>query len=211
MTGVRPSRAAPDRPRIAARSRNELRGWLAANHATETTHWLITFRRHHPDWLPWPQVVEELIFWGWIDSLPRALDADRTMLLIAPRDPESAWSAANKAHVDRARESGAMTAAGEAAVAAARANGMWTFLDDVARLEVPADLASALAAADARATWDTFPTSVRRATLEWVKSARQPATRERRIAAVATAAAAGERPPIFRRAGLAIRTGRQDR
>jgi uncharacterized protein YdeI (YjbR/CyaY-like superfamily) len=97
------------------------------------------------------------------------------------------------------------------AVTAAVANGMWTFLDDVARLEVPADLALALRAADARAAWDAFPPSVRRATLEWLKTARQPATRDRRIDAVASAAAAGERPPIFRRACLPVRPAPQDR
>lgn len=76
--------------------------------------------------------------------MTRALDADRSMILIAPRNPKSAWSAINKAHVTRAIASGAMTAAGLAKVQAAQANGMWGFLDDVEALEVPPDLAAAL-------------------------------------------------------------------
>ena len=56
----------------------------------------------------------------------------------------------NKTKVAAARASGAMTPAGEALIAAAQENGMWHFLDDVERLEVPADLGSALDTADLR-------------------------------------------------------------
>ena len=117
--------------------------------------------------------------WGWVDSLPHALDGERTMLLISQRKDTSAWSAVNKAHVARARASGAMTAAGEAKIRAAKANGMWHFLDDVEALIVPNDLAAAFAAhPPARAHWDTFPKSVRRGILEWIKTSKRPETRE---------------------------------
>jgi len=161
--------------------------------------WLATFKKHHPDYLPYEAQVEELLCWGWIDSVTRALDADRSMILIAPRNPKSAWSAINKAHVDRARASGAMTPAGEAKVAAAQANGMWTFLDDVERLEVPPDLAAALNDRAGRPVWDAWPRSIRRGTLEWIKTARGAATRADRVAHTAESAAAGTRPRIFRR------------
>lgn len=117
--------------------------------------------------------------WGWVDSLPHALDGERTMLLISQRKDTSAWSVVNKAHVARARASGAMTAAGEAKIRAAKANGMWHFLDDVEALIVPNDLAAAFAAhPPARAHWDTFPKSVRRGILEWIKTSKRPETRE---------------------------------
>jgi len=64
--------------------------------------------------------------------------------LISPRRETSAWSAVNKEIVARMREAGRMQPAGEARIAAALANGMWTFLDDVERLEVPDDLGAAL-------------------------------------------------------------------
>jgi uncharacterized protein YdeI (YjbR/CyaY-like superfamily) len=186
-------------PRVEARSRDVLRDWLAENHGTSGTVWLVTWRKGTPHHLPWPEIVRELLCWGWIDSLPRKLDAERTMLRISPRDPSSAWSGVNKAHVEAARAEGRMTQAGEAAVAAARENGMWSFLDDVERLEVPPDLAEALGAA--RPGWDAYQSTVKRGTLEWIKTAKRPATRERRIAEVARAAAAGERPAPFARPG----------
>ena len=99
------------------------------------------------------------------------------MLRISPRSPRSAWSGVNKAHAGAARAEGRMTPAGEAAIAAAQANGMWSFLDDVERLEVPDDLAQALG--PARAAWDAYPDTVKRGTLEWIKTARRAPTRER--------------------------------
>ena len=62
-----------------------------------------------------------------------------------------------------------MRTAGLAAVAAARADGSWWALDAVEDLLEPPDLAAALdASADARASWDGFPRSTRRAILEWI-------------------------------------------
>lgn len=50
-------------------------------------------------------------------------------------------------------------------------------------IEVPDDLATALADADARAAFDALPPSRRKELVRGVVEAKQPATRERRIAA----------------------------
>jgi uncharacterized protein YdeI (YjbR/CyaY-like superfamily) len=125
------------------------------------------------------------------------VDADRAKIRISPRNPKSAWSAVNKDKVARMRAEGRMQPAGEALIAAAEANGMWSFLDDVERLEVPGDLAAALG--DLRPVWDGWPRSVKRGTLEWIKTARTPPTRAKRIADVRDSAAQGLRPSPFRR------------
>ena len=192
------ARAAEDAPILTVRSRAGLRGWLEQHHAGPGPVWLASYKKHHPDYMPYEPQVEELLCWGWIDSVTRALDADRSMILIAPRRVTSAWSAINKAHVDRARASGAMTPAGEARIAAAIANGQWTFLDDVERLEMPPDLAAALESGG-RAAWDACPRSVKRGCLQWIKTAKTASTRASRIAEVAKDAASGLRPRLFRR------------
>lgn len=184
---------------IEVRSRAALRDWLAANHARTEGVWLIHHKRHSPHYVPFDELVGELLCWGWIDAVPRTIDADRSAHRIAPRKPTSAWSAVNKAKVGEARADGAMTPAGEAAIARAEANGMWTFLDDVERCEVPRDLADALGSA--RDVWDCWPRSVRRGTLEWIKTAKTAATRARRITEAAAAAREGRRPKPFQRRG----------
>lgn len=193
------ARAAEDAPILTVRARAELRDWLAEHHQEKGPVWLATFKRHHPDYLAYEPQVEELLCWGWIDSVTRALDADRSMILVAPRNPKSAWSAINKAHVARAIATGAMTAAGLAKVQAAQANGQWDFLNDVDALIAPGDLLAALDASGVRDFWEACPRSVRRGTLEWIKTAKTAPTRAARIADVVTSAQAGLRPSPFRR------------
>jgi uncharacterized protein YdeI (YjbR/CyaY-like superfamily) len=186
-------------PLIMVRSRAELRDWLSRNHRQISGIWLCTFKRPHPDYLPYETIVEELLCWGWIDSTPRKIDAERAALRVAPRNPKSAWSAINKAHVERARSSGAMTPAGEAKISAAKASGQWDFLNDVDALIEPTDLLAALDATGKRAFWQALPPSIRRGTLEWIKTAKTHATRAKRIEDVATSAQNSLRPSPFRR------------
>ena len=186
-------RAGEDFERVEMRSRAEWRAWLAANHARAQSVWLVRYRKHHPDHLAYGDAVREALCFGWIDSVPRKLDDDRTMVLMSPRKPGSAWSGLNKRYVGELEAAGLLAPPGRAAIERARADGSWTFLDDVERLEVPADLADALAASGAREAWDGFPPSARRGMLEWIKRAKQPDTRARRVARTAECAARGER------------------
>lgn len=192
--------SAPDLPEVEVRSRADLRAWLACHHASGSSVWLVTYKKHSDHYVSQGELISELLCWGWIDSRTRGMDADRSAVLIAPRNPKSAWSAVNKAKIEDERAAGHMTAAGEALIAAAQANGMWGFLDDVERLEEPADLAAALRATGrAASVWATYPRSVKRGSLEWIKTAKTPETRARRIEDVARSAAGGLRPKPFRR------------
>lgn len=182
---------------VTVKSRAALRAWLEANHANTSSIWLATYKKHHPNYLPWGEAVEELLCWGWVDGQVAALDADRVKRRVAPRDENSTWSAVNKEIVARMRAEGRMTPAGEAKIAAAEANGMWHFLDDVERLEMPQDLAEALG--DLRLVWDGWPRTVKRGTLAWIKTAKTQPTREKRITDVVDSARAGLRPSPARR------------
>lgn len=183
--------AAADYPQVAIRSRDELRSWLDGAHATARGAWVVTWKRHTGEaYVAAAEVAEEALCFGWIDSLPRALDADRSMLLISPRSPRSAWSRVNKERVARLVDAGRMTPAGLAAVAAARASGTWSALDAVEALTLPDDLVVRFDAAPpaARAHFDAFPRSVKRAILEWLHGAKKPETRARRVEETVTLA-----------------------
>jgi len=180
---------AADATHIQIESVDELHTWLSQNHAQDSSVWLVTFKKPHPSYIAWGDVVAELLCWGWVDSAVRGIDETRFKHLISPRKETSAWSAVNKALVAKMRTAGRMQPAGEAKIAAAEANGMWSFLDDVERLEVPDDLADALGADSA--TWDTWSRSIRRAWLEQIKLAKTEPTRAKRIAKCADAARQG--------------------
>jgi uncharacterized protein YdeI (YjbR/CyaY-like superfamily) len=121
MTAARSARPAAAYPQVEVGSRSELRAWLAEVHATSRGAWVVTWKKHLADkHVDAATVAEEALCVGWVDSLPRALDADRSMLLVTPRKATSAWSAVNKRRVERLLAAGAMTAAGLAAVEAGR-------------------------------------------------------------------------------------------
>jgi uncharacterized protein YdeI (YjbR/CyaY-like superfamily) len=82
----------------------------------------------------------------------------------------------------------------DASVEAAKADGTWTSLDAVERLDVPVDLAAALSARPPAAElWEAFPRSVKRGILEWIQTAKRPATRAARIDETVRLAALDER------------------
>jgi uncharacterized protein YdeI (YjbR/CyaY-like superfamily) len=185
----------PEVDRVHAETREQWRKWLADNHERPTGVWLVSWRQHtgRPR-IAYEESVEEALCFGWVDSKGRRLDDDRTMLWFAPRKPSSGWARSNKERVARLEAAGLMQPAGRSAVAAAKASGAWTRLDDVEDLVVPEDLAAAFAARPgARELWDGFPRSVRRAILEWIAQARRAETRAKRIAETAERAARGER------------------
>ena len=181
-------------------SRAAWRQWLAEHHARSPGVWLVYCKR--ASGLPsisYAEAVEEALCFGWIDSLPRKLDAERSQLLFTPRQPRSGWSRVNKERLARLEAAGLLLPAGLAAIARARQNGAWESLDAAEAGLVPADLAAALAADEAAARhFAAFSLSARKQILTWVLGAKQPATRARRIAETVRLAALNRRATLDR-------------
>lgn len=173
----------------------ELRTWLAAHHDDTAGVWLITWKKAHVGrHVPWPEVVDELLCWGWIDSQARPVDADRSAVRISPRRPGSPWSLINRDKVVQLRATGRMTAAGEVVIARAVADGSWSAIAAADHGEPPDDLREALAQhASALDTFIHFPLTTRRAIVTWIVLAKRPETRAARVKEAAEKAARGER------------------
>ncbi|MEL6645582.1 MAG: YdeI/OmpD-associated family protein [Pseudomonadota bacterium] len=177
--------------KVEIASTGDLRTWLTDNHGQEASVWLVTWKKTTPDkYVSTGEVLDELLCFGWIDGIRRKLDDDRTMQLIAPRRVQH-WSKTYKYRAARLEAEGRMTDAGRAAIAASKANGSWSFLDDVDALIVPDDLATALTNGD----WEGYAPSYRRNVLRWIKLAKTPATRAKRVAEAARATAEGRKIP----------------
>ena len=171
-----------EREKVLVESRAEWRQWLRDHHAQVQSIWLVSWKKGRGPYVPYEDRVQEALAFGWIDSLPRKLDGERTMLLMSPRRRGSRWSAINKAHVAALEAAGQMTPAGRAKVEQAQADGNWDALKPVDRLEVPEDLATALGAhPGARRGFDALAPSLRRGLLERLLDARRPATRQKRL------------------------------
>lgn len=175
-----------DYPVYHAESRAQWRAWLEAHHASERGVWLCSWRKAtgRPA-CPYPEVVEEALCFGWIDSTVNVLDDERGLQLVTPRKAKSTWTRLNRQRVADMEAAGLMRDAGRRAVEVAQANGWWTILDPVEDLEEPDDLAAALDADPAaRVAWERTSPSMRKQFLFQIVSAAGADTRARRIAKI---------------------------
>ena len=95
--------------------RKQLHAWLQTNHATEKECWVAAFRSKLPpegDSQPYPEVVEEALCFGWIDSTLKRLPDGRLAQRISPRRPNSHWTALNIERCHQLESRGLMTDAG---------------------------------------------------------------------------------------------------
>lgn len=173
-----------DFEQIEIESRDDLRAWLEANHTRSESIWLVRHIEHaQGKHVTWDEVVEEALCFGWIDSMPRKLDADRTMLLLSPRLPGSPWSHLYQQRVEKLLASGLIAPAGLAVIERAKRDGSWSVHDEAEELIIPPDLAAALAQERRAAqNFHAFSSPTVQGILWWIKNAKQPATRQKRIA-----------------------------
>lgn len=180
---------------VAPASRNAWRAWLLDHHDRDEGTWVVLYKKATKmPTITNDELVSEAIAFGWIDSTPRKIDAERFAVWVAPRREGSNWSNLSKQRAREVAAAGRMTPAGQAAIDRARANGTWEKLEPVESLEIPDDLAEALAARPPAAEeFDKFPPSIKRGILEWVTGAKTDKTRSKRVHETAFLAEVGKR------------------
>lgn len=182
------------------RDRKAWRNWLSKNFDKSPGIWLIYYKvgMSKPR-LPYDEVVEEALCFGWVDSLPRKLDEERSMLLITPRKPKSVWSDINKERVARLIKNGLMTAPGLEKINIAKENGSWDTLTAsnyaADTNELPADLLKQFKGkAAALKNFKAFSPSIRRQFLFWIDSAKTDETRMKRLLQTVLMSEANKKP-----------------
>jgi uncharacterized protein YdeI (YjbR/CyaY-like superfamily) len=88
------------------------RRWLAQNHTLAKEIWLVTYAKgtSRPS-IPYLHAVEEALCFGWIDSIAKRIDAERSVQRFTPRKPKSHWTELNKERARRLIAAGKMTEA----------------------------------------------------------------------------------------------------
>ncbi|MEM9402081.1 MAG: YdeI/OmpD-associated family protein [Pseudomonadota bacterium] len=185
--------ALEDAPQIEFQSRVQLRKWLETHHLSAAPFWLVSYKKHvTKHYIPYSEIVEELLCFAWVDSRTRRLDDDRTMLFVSPRKAGSTWSASNKKRVARLIRDQRMHPAGLDSIASAKEDGSWIYLDEIENLVIPDDLKSALAKnARAMRSFEGFNKAAKKVILLWLKSAKRETTRRNRILETVRLAAKG--------------------
>jgi uncharacterized protein YdeI (YjbR/CyaY-like superfamily) len=181
---------------LIARDAGAWRGWLAAHHSEPDGVWLVLAKKGttDPTTLTHDDALEEALCFGWIDGQARRRDDATSLQRFTPRRPRSTWSRRNVGIVERLLGEGRMHPAGIAEVERAKADGRWeAAYAGAATIEVPPDLASALAAEPrAQAMFEILTSQNRYAVLYRVTTAKRAETRARRIGQFVAGLARGE-------------------
>lgn len=182
------------------RTRKAWREWLEKNHLKSQGIWMVFYiAASGKSRVPYADAVEEALCFGWIDSLPRKLDAERSMLKFTPRKPKSVWSQLNKQRVAALIRAGQMMPAGLTAIQRAKENGSWETLtvsdQQAATKTIPKDLAVMFENnPKANTNFQAFSTSIRKQFLSWIDSAKRPETRKARLEQTMRMAEANTKP-----------------
>lgn len=191
---------APEYKTTHPKSRQQWRQWLEKNHSSSPGIWMIYYKKEtgKPK-VNYDEAVEEALCFGWIDSLPRKLDAERTMLKFTPRKSKSVWSQLNKKRIEKLIKENKMTAAGYAVIELAKKNRSWDTLTATDRAaennHIPADLEKLLLKnKKANENFRNFSVSIRKQFLYWIDSAKRTETRLARIQQTVLMSASNKKP-----------------
>ena len=164
-------------------SPDEFRKWLEEHHDSRHQLW-VGFQRtksRRPS-ITWPEAVDEALSFGWIDGNRKSIDEAAYKIRFTPRRPGSAWSKVNVKRAQDLIHEGRMSQAGLEAFQLRKEakTGIYAYETQLAGLK---EDEQKLFRANGKA-WRFFESqslSYRRICIWWVASAKQEATRKKRL------------------------------
>jgi uncharacterized protein YdeI (YjbR/CyaY-like superfamily) len=170
------------KPRSFA-SRAQLRAWLERNHARVAELNLRLFRVHAREHgVTYREALDEALCFGWIDGVRRAFDDDSFTQRFSPRRPRSKWSQVNRRRMRELQAAGLVVPAGLAALKAASKEPAGYSFESRPTVLAKRYLVELAAHGKAYAYFQSEAPWYRRTTSFYVMSAKQEATRLRRLA-----------------------------
>ena len=179
----------------AFRTPADFRAWLERHHATEPELDMRLYKVHAAaKGITYTQALDEALCYGWIDGVRRSLDADSFRQRFTPRKPRSVWSRVNIAKVEGLIKAGRMAEPGlkQYRERDPKRAGLYSFEREAMAFSPALERQFKKAAA----AWRFFqaqPPGYRRLLTFYVMSAKQDATREKRLAKLIEASAKGQR------------------
>lgn len=174
-------------------NQTEFRNWLLQNHNT-ATELLVGYYKvgsGKPS-LSWSQSVDQALCFGWIDSVRNSIDNESYCIRFTPRKPTSIWSDVNIAKVKTLTEQGLMTPAGLLSFEKRKdvKSGIYSY--ENAEISLTPDFEKLFKAN--KIAWNYFNTltpTYRKASTKYVMSAKQEATKLKRLQELINDSAAG--------------------
>ena len=163
---------------------SEFRAWLEAHHALETELFVGFHKRGSglPS-MTWPEAVDAALCFGWIDGVRKSIDETSYQIRFTPRKASSKWSSVNTKRVAELTVLGHMHEAGLKAFAArvAAKSGVYAYEQ---RHSIELDASQRKEFQRNKQAWEYFEAQAnwyRKTALWWVVSAKQEATRVKRL------------------------------
>lgn len=162
---------------------SEFRKWLQRNHKKETVL-LVGFYKVGSGQcsMTWTQSVDEALCFGWIDGVRTSVDKDAYTIRFTQRKPGSIWSTVNSKKIAVLTEQGLMQPAGLASFEkrTAAKSGIYAFENEATGLD-PNFEKLFKASKNAWKYFQSLAPSYRKSSTHWVMSAKQEATRLKRL------------------------------
>lgn len=184
------------------KSAAEWRAWLEANH-NQATEVLVGFYKKNSGMqnMTYPEAVDQALCFGWIDGVRRSIDENAYANRFTPRKSRSIWSAVNIKRVGELTEQGLMHPAGLKAFHSRDPKRQNQYSNEQQKIELPPEYEAQFRVNPA--AWEHFqsrPPSYRRTAIWWVISAKQEATRLKRLATLINDSEAGRKiAPLTRK------------
>lgn len=126
---------------VFVKSVEDLEKWLDKNWSQQESVWLVHYKfASKLSNLTRDNLVDTLLCYGWIDSVPGKVDEVRTKIRISPRRPKSIWSKINVGKVKRLIRERKMKDSGLKLVLEAKKDGRWQkAYDSQKNMKVPED------------------------------------------------------------------------
>jgi len=159
------------------------REWLEANHDRVAELWVGFYKKDSgKTGITYKEALDEALCFGWIDGIKKRVDELSYTHRFTPRSARSVWSLVNTRRAEELKKLGRMHAAGLRAFAARdpQRSAIYSFENPARRLDAALE-GEFRADREAWAFFQAQPPGYQRLAQWWIMSAKQEATRERRL------------------------------
>lgn len=164
-------------------NRAELRLWFEQNHTVLPEAFIGYYKKTSGKLCAtYPEVVEEALCFGWIDGVKFSLSDEVYCNRYTPRKANSIWSAVNCQKMEALKNAGLMTDAGWQVFVQRNPDKTNLYSFEQAAVELPAEYHTQLVKnKKAFQFFHAMPNSYKKPAIHWVVSAKQEATRLKRL------------------------------
>lgn len=181
----------------------ELRNWFEENHQKETVVWIGFYKKNSGlESITWPESVDQALCFGWIDGIRKSVDEKSYKIRFTPRNPKSHWSAVNLEKIKRLKKASLMKPEGLKVFNARKLENSKKTSYESEPKSLGKELESKLKSnKKAHAFFESLAPGYKKTTIHWIMSAKQEATRLRRMNTLIESCLEGKKIPPLRRPG----------